>query len=130
MKSNLLGCGLMLIVGGADARDPFEPPRTARCQQTVPALNGWRLQGIIGNGERFLGWLRSPEGKVVVGAPGRAFPLPFWRVTQVQAFSITLIAQQSCQPLTVQLRLQDVKHEDRDGVSVGVADMARGSTGE
>ncbi len=104
---------LLLVLGSAQARDPFVPPTVLPCLQDIPSQTRWRLQGMIGREGHFYAWLLSPQGRSVRVVPGQPFPLPDWQVDKLQAFSITLSTAQRCQPGVLHLKMKGMR-DDKD----------------
>jgi pilus assembly protein HofP len=111
--------GVLFICLPAAGRDPFAAPQVV-CQQPAASLENWRLLGIIGRPADYVGWLRSPQGKILRVA--RNYPLPFaeWQIEELVAFRLTLRAPLGCVPQLATLQIKGKYHEDRDSAAVAV----------
>ncbi len=63
----VLAAGLLVdmtatVVAALPVRDPFQPLLSLPCGD-VGALTDWRLQGVIGHGEQWYGWVVTPSGE-------------------------------------------------------------------
>ncbi|WP_416411374.1 HofP DNA utilization family protein [Pantoea sp. App145] len=97
---------LILYSALALARDPFQPVAPAICHTVVTSVEGWRLQGIIGTPQRYVAWLRSPQGKSIRLTEQMLLPFSSWRVQQITSRTLRLHADQSCsaQQITLQIK--------------------------
>ncbi|ACX89791.1 DUF2531 family protein [Pectobacterium parmentieri] len=70
--------------------DPFHPLNAARClpSATLPA---WRLKGVIGSGDRWIGWLAQAEMGWVKLTSGETIPPGNWVVSQLDKSGATLV---------------------------------------
>lgn len=120
MKCLLISGLFFLCLPPAMARDPFAPLR-ASCLTSVTSLAHWQLQGMIGRGDRYLGWLRSTQGERVAIASDRPLPFAGWRIEAFTPFRLSLSAPQSCVPQRVTLLIKG-KYYAKDRSSVAVDD--------
>lgn len=80
-------------------RDPFAISSGTDCQppsllnQDIVAVKEWRFQGVIGQGELWLGWLYSVRDGWHSVSPGETFMTSGWQVQQVTQSFTQLIAQ-------------------------------------
>lgn len=125
MRSSLLLLW-MLCSPLALARDPFQPVAPALCQAAVSTVEGWRLQGIVGDHQRYIAWLLSPQGKSIRLAEQMFLPFSSWRVQQVTARTVRLQADQSCSSQQVTLQLKGGFYATDEGMDpvTAVADRA------
>lgn len=103
----------------AFARDPFAPQEIS-CLRAVTSLAQWQLQGMVGKGGHYLGWLRSTQGERVAIASDRPSPFVDWQIESFMPFHLTLSAPQSCVPQRVTLQIKGKYHEDRSRAVVAV----------
>ncbi|MEL4889176.1 DUF2531 family protein [Pectobacterium betavasculorum] len=75
----------------AERIDPFHPLATARCLPSA-TFPPWQLKGVIGSGDRWIGWLAQPEA---VGwlrlASGETIPPGNWLVSQLDKSGAKLV---------------------------------------
>ncbi|MEQ9893424.1 HofP DNA utilization family protein [Pectobacterium aroidearum] len=70
--------------------DPFQPLVTTRCLPSA-ALPSWQLKGVIGSGERWIGWLAQPETAWIRLASGETIPPGYWVVSQLDKSGAKLV---------------------------------------
>ncbi|MBA0168688.1 HofP DNA utilization family protein [Pectobacterium sp. CFBP8739] len=70
--------------------DPFQPLVTTRCQPAA-ARPSWQLKGVIGSGERWVGWLAQPEAAWIRLASGETIPPGNWVVSQLDKSGAKLV---------------------------------------
>ncbi|GKW25678.1 hypothetical protein PEC311524_32720 [Pectobacterium carotovorum subsp. carotovorum] len=70
--------------------DPFHPLNAARCLPSAP-LPAWRLKGVIGSGDRWIGWLTQPEAGWVRLTNGEVVPPGNWSVSQLDKSGAKLV---------------------------------------
>ncbi|WP_409158759.1 HofP DNA utilization family protein [Pectobacterium sp. B2J-2] len=71
--------------------DPFQPLVTTRCVPSVVELPAWQLKGLIGSGERWIGWLAQPEVGWIRLASGETIPPGHWMVSQLDKSGAKLV---------------------------------------
>ncbi|MDF7661475.1 HofP DNA utilization family protein [Erwiniaceae bacterium L1_54_6] len=108
------------------ARDPFQPVAPAVCHTAVTSVEGWRLQGIVGTPQRYVAWLRSPQGKSIRLTEQMFLPLSSWRVQQVTSRTLHLYADQSCSSQQITLQIKGGFYATDEGMDAvaAVADRA------
>ncbi|WP_165786508.1 HofP DNA utilization family protein [Mixta theicola] len=126
MKYLLISWLLFGCLPPAIARDPFAQLR-ASCLSSVASLEQWQLQGMVGKGNRYLGWLRSTQGERVAIASDRPLPFEDWQIDAFAPFHLTLSAPQSCVPQRVTLQIKG-KYHDKDRSRAAAAE--RRGTGQ
>lgn len=109
----------------AFARDPFAPP-TLSCPGAVTPLAPWQLQGMIGQKNHYLGWLRSAQGERVAIASDRPSPFVDWPIEAFMPFHVTFSAPQGCMPQRVTLQIKGKYHEDRSRAAVAAERRRQG----
>ncbi|MEE3652432.1 MULTISPECIES: HofP DNA utilization family protein [unclassified Brenneria] len=76
----------LFSIGPAEAaeagRDPFRPVSAQRCSQRY-SLQKWQLKGVMGSGEKWVGWLTQSEGEWLKLTRGEAIPPGNWRVSHL-----------------------------------------------
>ncbi|EHD19840.1 MULTISPECIES: HofP DNA utilization family protein [Brenneria] len=72
-------------------RDPFHPLSAERCTR-MEALQQWRLKGVIGSGERWVGWLVRSESQWQRVVPDGVLPPGDWRVSRLDKSGAALTA--------------------------------------
>lgn len=70
--------------------DPFQPLVTTRCLLST-ALPPWQLKGVIGSGERWIGWLAQPEAGWIRLAIGETIPPGNWVISQLDKSGAKLV---------------------------------------
>ncbi|QHM77175.1 hypothetical protein C7M52_03171 [Mixta theicola] len=120
------GIALLLALPAA-GRDPFAAPQ-AVCRQPAASLANWRLLGIIGRDNDYVGWLRSTEGETLRVAHGRPLPFAEWQLEELAPFRLTLRAPAGCLPPFATLQIKGKYDEDRDSAAVA-AERRRAGTG-
>ena len=113
MKRLLINGLFFLCLPSALARDPFAPPQ-ASCLATLMSLEHWQLQGMVGRGSHYLGWLRSPQGERLAIASDRPLPFAGWQIDTFTPFHLALSAPHSCVPQHVTLQIKGRYHA-KDG---------------
>ena len=111
MRYLLISWLLFLCPETALARDPFAPQQQASCLSSVASPERWQLQGMIGRGNRFLGWLRSAQGERLAIASNQPLPFADWQIDAFTPFRLTLSAPQSCVPQRVTLHIKGSYHD-------------------
>lgn len=109
----------------AFARDPFAPPQVS-CLRSVTPFAQWQLQGMVGQGNRYLGWLRSAQGERVAIASDRPSPFVDWQIAAFMPFHVTFSAPQGCMPQRVTLQIKGKYHEDRTRAAVAAERRRQG----
>ncbi|ATY92538.1 HofP DNA utilization family protein [Pectobacterium atrosepticum] len=74
----------------AERIDPFHPLATARCLPSA-TLPPWQLKGVIGSGDRWIGWLAQPEVGWIRLASGETIPPGNWLVSQLDKSGAKLV---------------------------------------
>ncbi len=74
----------------AERLDPFQPLDAARCL-TSATLRPWQLKGVIGSGDRWIGWLAQPEIGWIRLTSGETIPPGYWLVSQLDKSGAKLI---------------------------------------
>ena len=110
---------LVLCCSSALARDPFQPLAGAACLPAAEPLTGWRLQGIVGRGSRFHGWLLTPQGQVRAIRAGQPFALTPWQLIAIDRRSLTLAIKNSCSAQRHSFYLKGSPHENSSDVIAG-----------
>ncbi len=88
---------LCFLVFGASAfsavRDPFMPSPRWRCQdeETVTA---WRLRGVVGHQQQWMGWLSTPEHAWLAIRVGDVVASSGWRVSYLDQYQVRLVNNQ------------------------------------
>ncbi|MDE1185622.1 MAG: HofP DNA utilization family protein [Pantoea sp.] len=118
---------LILYSALAPARDPFQPLAPAICHTVVTSVEGWRLQGIVGTPQRYVAWLRSPQGKSIRLTEQMLLPFSSWRVQQVTSRTLRLHADQSCSAQQITLQIKGGFYATDEGMDT-VAAMADRAT--
>ncbi|BES83182.1 hypothetical protein PEC302107_01120 [Pectobacterium araliae] len=86
---------LLLVPHGVQAEtlaeriDPFQPLAAARCLPS--ATPPWQLKGVIGSGERWVGWLTQPEVGWIKLTSGETIPPGYWLVSQLDKSGARLV---------------------------------------
>ncbi|RLM25140.1 hypothetical protein BIY29_07695 [Brenneria alni] len=83
---------LFSIVAGVAAnvsRDPFHPVSAERCTR-VDDMQQWQLKGVIGSGERWVGWLAQSESQWQRVKEGEAIPPGSWQVSRLDKSGMRL----------------------------------------
>ncbi|QTF10633.1 DUF2531 family protein [Brenneria izadpanahii] len=73
------------------SRDPFQPVSAVRCSQDNTTQR-WRLKGVIGSGQAWIGWLVLPEQQWRRLTPGAVIPEENWQVRRLDKSGATLAA--------------------------------------
>ncbi|WEF11725.1 DUF2531 family protein [Pectobacterium actinidiae] len=74
----------------AERFDPFQPLDAARCLASA-TLRPWQLKGVIGSGDRWIGWLAQPEVGWIRLTSGETIPPGYWLVSQLDKSGAKLI---------------------------------------
>lgn len=85
----------------ANARNPFQPPPVAVCEQPGSILQGWQLKGIIGNDTARYAWLVAPDMGWLRLAPAQMLLAGRWQVQAIERRQIALgpaTAETACAP--------------------------------
>lgn len=98
---------ILLMSSSVFGRNPFMPPAITPCLASVPTLERWQLKGVIGDGSRFLAWLRQENGKIITVKPRQPFPLRDWQLDEITPLAVRLSVPASCQPQRAELRLKE-----------------------
>ncbi|MCL2897731.1 HofP DNA utilization family protein [Brenneria tiliae] len=72
-------------------RDPFHPLSAEGCTR-MEALQQWRLKGVIGSGERWVGWLARSESQWQRVVPDGVIAPGDWRVSRLDKSGAALTA--------------------------------------
>ncbi|URQ61095.1 DUF2531 family protein [Pantoea alhagi] len=112
MKHLLISGLFFACLSPAIARDPFAQLQ-APCALSVMSLDRWQLQGMVGKGNRYRGWLRSTQGERVAIASDQPSPFMAWQIDAFTPFRLTLSTPHSCVPQQVTLHITG-KYHDKD----------------
>lgn len=74
----------------AERIDPFQPLSSTRCMP-LAALPLWQLKGVIGSGDRWIGWLAQPEAGWIRLVKGDTIPSGNWVVSQLDKSGAQLV---------------------------------------
>lgn len=74
----------------AERIDPFQPLATTRCLPST-TLPPWQLKGVIGSGDRWIGWLAQPEVGWIKLTSGETIPPGYWLVSQLDQSGAKLV---------------------------------------
>ncbi|KML64781.1 DNA utilization family protein [Pectobacterium peruviense] len=92
----------------AERIDPFHPLATVRCLPSA-TLPPWQLKGVIGSGERWIGWLAQPEAVGWIRlASGETIPPGNWLVSQLDksgAKLVPMVGEAGCDGLPDEMLL-------------------------
>ncbi|MCG8709676.1 DUF2531 family protein [Brenneria sp. 4F2] len=73
------------------SRDPFQPLFALRCAPSQ-MMQSWRLKGVIGSGNSWVGWLAQPESRWQRLTAGTVISPGDWQVIRVDKHGAMLAA--------------------------------------
>ncbi|AGB84503.1 Protein of unknown function (DUF2531) [Serratia sp. FGI94] len=79
------------VLWAAQPRDPFQPP-VLSCPDVAASPERWRLAGIIGQPERRLGWVITPERRWLRLQLRQTVLHGRWQVTHIDTRTLKLQA--------------------------------------
>ncbi|MCX8958874.1 DNA utilization family protein [Erwinia psidii] len=99
-------------------RDPFRPPQDIECLNAPPVAPAWQLRGVVGNPGDYRAWLVSPQGVGRLWAKGQR-PDERWQLSQLEAFSITLVHWHGCAASLKMMLKGNIYAKEKDYIHAG-----------
>ncbi|MEC5343835.1 HofP DNA utilization family protein [Brenneria populi] len=84
-------CAITSTDARTAVRDPFQPVLAADCA-SIEVTRRWRLKGVIGSGQTWVGWLAQMENGWQRLTTGTVIPPGDWQVSRLDKSGATLTA--------------------------------------